>query len=396
MIPWWRSKDRAATNPSRPPGPFRFRLPYLFVGAGGVLLGAALFLTLRHSAGTSDRRASEAGTFSDSSSPSRSSGDGQGANVFDAIGDQVNRVFEDSKEAVVRVRAQQDGDHIFIGSGFFVDEKGTIVTAASVLGNSNDISVEANGLDLPVKVLGVDPRSGLAVLQVFDGVTPYLPMAAPDEAKTAMPVVGVGYPFNLPPAPTFGMVTGFDSQYLSHFFATTHLRTSLSISPGQIGGPVLDGRGAVVGMIVTAADDRKLTYVLPSAAIQKILVDINLHGRVEHGWVGVGVDPNAGAEVRITQLFQGTPAAASGLQPGDVVVRIDNREINRPADVIDASFFSRVGEELPVVVSRKGELLTFKFVVTERPDQIPIPVSLPNPGEPPQPQGVEVQGTPVR
>jgi len=317
--------------------------------------------------------------------------------VFDAIGAEVDRVFEQSKPAVVRVRAQQ-GRFQTVGSGFFVDNQGTVVTAAAILGLSSDISVDYNGLDLIARVVGVDLRSGVAVLHVFSGATPFLAFAKTAELHTATPVVGVGYPLNLPAAPTFGMVTGFDSQYLDRFFATTHLRTSLAISPGQIGGPVLDGHGQVVGMIVMAADERKFTYALPSAAIQKILADFQQHGRVEHGWVGVGVDPQSDAKaVRITQIFQGAPASASGLQPGDVVVRIDRREIVRPCDVIDASFFARVGEELPIVVSRNGKLMTFKFVVSERPTQIPVVLPNPDPAFLPpsgDAQGLKVGGKP--
>ena len=314
--------------------------------------------------------------------------DARAEGVFDAIGSQVNKVFEDAKGAVVRVRAGH-GEFETAGSGFFIDEKGTVLTAAAILGadGAATVSVEVNGIDLPAKVLGLDTRSGIAVLQIFNGRTPRLTLAPDDDIRTATPVVGIGYPFNLPAAPTFGMITGFDTQYLNHFFATTHLRTSLAISPGQIGGPVLNGRGQVAGMLVMAADERKFTYALPSAAIGKILADLNLHGRIVHGWVGVGVNPHSeDKEVRITQLFDGTPAALSGLQPGDVVVRVDKREIVRPSDVIDASFFSRVGEEIPVVVARKGQLLTFKFTVGERPERIPLPLPA-NPESPLNPPG---------
>jgi len=309
----------------------------------------------------------------------RSSASAQG--VFDAIGDQVNKVFENGKAAVVRVHAIQaplpgetDGLET-IGSGFFIDNKGTLVTAAMVIGLSPAVSVEVGGLQLPAKILGLDPRSGVAVLQVFDGVTPFLSFARDGEIHTATPVVAIGYPMNLPSAPTFGMVTGFDTQYLGRFFACTHLRTSLSISPGQIGGPVLDGKGGVVGMMIMAADERKFTYALPAAAIQKIVADIAVHGRVEHGWVGVGVDPKSDSnDVRITQLFASTPAATSGLQSGDTVVRIGQREIAKASDVIDASFYSRVGEDMTVVVNRGGKLLTYRFTVGERPTRLPVPL----------------------
>ncbi|SDU02065.1 serine protease, S1-C subfamily, contains C-terminal PDZ domain [Verrucomicrobium sp. GAS474] len=320
--------------------------------------------------------------------------------AFDAIGTQVNKVFENGKASVVRVHAAQaplpgtTDSFETIGSGFFIDNKGTLVTAASIIGFSPAVSVEVGGLRLPAKILGLDPRSGVAVLQVFDGITPFLTFGKEEDVHTATPIVAIGFPLNLPSAPSFGMVTGFDTQYLGRFFSCTHLRTSLPISPGQIGGPVLDGRGGVVGMLIMAADERKFAYALPASAIQKIVTDIAVHGRVEYGWIGVGVDPRSDSnDVKITQLFESTPASTSGLQPGDTVVRIGPREIAKASDVIDASFYSEVGDDLAVVVNRKGKLLTYKFTVGERPSRLPVPIPA---IVPTSPADVPQQAIPVR
>lgn len=300
--------------------------------------------------------------------------------VFESIGGEVNKVFESTRDSVVRVRAYQgEGSFATVGSGFYIDNKGTLLTATAILGPSTQIEIETNGQSLPAEILMRDLRSGLALLRVFNGTTPFLRFGDSTELKTASPVIGIGYPLNLPSAPTFGMITGFDSQYLQRFFCTTHLRTSLAISPGQIGGPMLNTRGEVVGIIVMAADERKFTYALPTQAIQKIITDVAMNGQAQHGWVGVGVieapyAPGNERRVKISQFFNQTPASNSGLQAGDIVVRIDKREIYRPADVIDASFYAKVGQELPVVVLRDGKLLTYKFVVGERPSSMPIAV----------------------
>ena len=103
--------------------------------------------------------------------------------------------------------------------------------------------------------------------------------------------------------------------------------------------------------------------------------DFKQYGRARHGWVGVNVveAPDTGHDgrtVRVVQAVPGTPASKSGILPGDTVMRIDAREIYRPADVLDASFFSQVGGTMTVVVRRDDKLFNYNFAVIERP-QIP-------------------------
>lgn len=321
--------------------------------------------------------------------------------VFESIGQEVDSVFEKSKAAVVKVRATKDDDYVFVGSGFFVDDQGSILTAAAVVADARQINVEVNGENLEAKLVGQDNRSGIALLQVPVQSNSFLPVGNSAALKTASSVIAIGYPLNLPVAPSFGLVGGFDSRFLDRFFATTHIRANVPISAGQVGGPLLNTRGEVVGLIITAVDHGKSIYALPSLAFEKVLGDLRQYGSVRHGWVGVGVvespEKNGPHAVKISQLFQETPAAASGLQPGDTVVKIGDRQVHSPADVMDASFFSVVGKELPVTVSRNGKLMTFKFTVSERPTAMPMVAKMPQePSRSTLPNPSENQAIPVK
>jgi S1-C subfamily serine protease len=155
-------------------------------------------------------------------------------------------------------------------------------------------------------------------------------------------------------------------------FATTHIHANVPISPGQVGGPLLNSRGEVVGIVATSPDDGRSIYALPVEAMAKIMADFNQYGRAKHGWVGVNVveQPDTahdGRMVRVVQVVAGTPASESGIQSGDTVMRIDAREIYRPSDVLDASFFSQVGANMNVVVRRGEKLYNYNFAVIERP-----------------------------
>jgi serine protease Do len=291
--------------------------------------------------------------------------------VFQSIGEEVGALFDKSKASVVQVQSG-DGDVMLAGSGFFIDDKGTVLTSSTVIGSNTTVRVSVNGDFEPARIVGNDPRSGLAELQVADDGSPSLPLGESTDMKTGYAVITIGYPLNLPVAPSQGLVSGFDVRYMNQFFATTHIHASVPISPGQVGGPLLNTKGEVVGLVVPSPDDGRSIYALPVEAIDKILGDFSAYGRAKHGWVGVDVievaDTNHdGRCVRVVRTVPGTPASQSGILPGDTVMRIDSREVYRPADVMDASFFSHVGGQMTVVVRRNESLYNYTFAVIERP-----------------------------
>ena len=302
----------------------------------------------------------------------------RGTDIFQSIGEEVNTLFDKSKGAIVQVQSG-DGDVMLSGTGFFIDDKGTVLTSSTVIGDNLSARVSVNGDFEPARIVGNDPRSGLAELQVADDGSPSLPLGESTDLKTGYAVITIGYPLNLPVAPSQGLVSGFDVRYMNQFFATTHIHASVPISPGEVGGPLLNTKGEVVGLVVPSPDDGRSIYALPVEAINKILRDFSQYGRAKHGWVGVDVMEvpdtlHDGRCVRVVRTVPGTPASQSGILPGDTVMRIDSREVYRPADVMDASFFSHVGGTMTVVVRRNETLLDYTFAVMERPTAAPAAV----------------------
>jgi len=307
------------------------------------------------------------------------------SDVFQLTSDESNALVDKAKAAVVQVRSGDKG-FILAGSGFFIDDQGTVLTSSTILGDNKNARVVINGVEMDATILGNDPRSGLAMLRISYGANPTLPLARSSALQSGDGVIAIGYPLNLPVAPSQGPVSGFDASYLDHYdptlntkasvaaverFATTHIHANVPISPGQVGGPLLNSHGEVVGLVATSPDDGRSIYALPVEAIAKIMADFNQYGHARHGWVGVNVmehgDAHDGRTVRVVQIVPGTPASESGIQVGDTVMRIDAREIYRPADVLDASFFSHVGANMSVVVRRDDKLYNYSFAVIERP-----------------------------
>ncbi|TFE69838.1 serine protease [Methylacidiphilum sp. Yel] len=297
--------------------------------------------------------------------------------LFDTIGREVNKIFEQNKNAVVRVRIEHRNGGESFCSGFFINSEGVLVTAPDCQLTDSLFYVDYNAQWHLAKVLGIDERSGVAVLQVEEGSKPFpfLKLAYGQEVLTGTPVVGIGYPYKLPACPSFGLVVGKDCEYLNHFFPTTHYRINTRVNPGQIGGPIINSRGLVVGMITMSVKEEEWSYALPSKAIRKVVDDTTRYGKVRYGWVGVAVTKigreEAAGQVVVARLFPNTPVSGSGLREGDIVVSINGKKITSLADVMDASFFVSVGQKIPVKVLRDGKPIQFEFLVGERPIDAP-------------------------
>ena len=312
------------------------------------------------------------------------------ASQLELMESEVTALYQKSREAIVKVHAE--GRHIRrgltvipwhrIGTGFFIDETGGLLTAATVVENSDTCWIEWRERKVIAKLLGLDRQTQVALLQVdpADCVAegqklPFLAQGNSDELQVGSMVVAIGFPYDLPSSPTVGFVGGFDIKCGSRMFVTSHFRAGCRLSPGQGGGPLLNTRGEVVGLAV-AAHGTEQCYALPINAARKVVADILQHGRVQYGWVGLEVGeqrqrwPEAGLEeskVCIRQVYSNSPAATAGFRCQDVLLKICSNDIRRTADVLNTMFQHRCGERISFTVLRSGETQQVTLVIGQRP-----------------------------
>ena len=282
----------------------------------------------------------------------------------EALSEKVAAVFKQGREAVVRIESS-DRHGRLTGTGFYADPSGTIYTVTGVLGDAEEITVFQGLRKLPAQLLVADGRTGLALIRV-DANTPFLPMGDSANVKLAAPLVAIGYPRGVPETFSFGMATGFDRQFLNRYFRTTHIRASIPVQPGLGGAPVLGLDGKVIGIVVAGTDGNTGCYVLPINAAEKIRTDFVRFGEIRPGWVGVSVEDLPITEeqrprAKVAGLLQGTPAAESGIQDDDILLRVGEVVIHCREDIIDASFFLTAGDAVPVVVQRGSDEITFSI-----------------------------------
>jgi serine protease Do len=292
--------------------------------------------------------------------------DEQSAN---SISREVKDIFQRCSGAVVKIHAIDPHGEL-CGTGFFVDPMGTLYTAYSVGGEAESFTVEFKGKTVPAKQVVADIRSGLAILKI-DSATPTLPIGKSEELEVATPVVSIGYPLDLRETPNFGMIAGFDRKYLGNYFSTVHLRANLPTQRGEAGAPLLNFKGEVVGIVVSSLENNSSCYAVPIEAAEKIRNDFVRFGEVRPGWVGIDVaeaaEAVAGSRTQMTNILPDTPAAESGVKPGDILLQVGNKPIRQPEDVIDASFFITAGDVVPITVMRGDQKLTFNVQADDHP-----------------------------
>lgn len=286
-----------------------------------------------------------------------------------AVSRQIKDIFARAAKAVVKIHGVDEHSEI-CGTGFFIDPTGTLYTAYTVGGEAGNFTIEFGGKKYPARQLLADIRSGTAMLKI-DEATPALPIGKSEQMEVATPVVSIGYPLDLPETPNFGMVAGFDRKYLGRYFSTTHMRLNLPSQRGEAGAPLLNMKGEVVGIVVSSLENNSSCYAVPIEAAEKIRSDFMRFGEARHGWVGINVSlarqPVAGSMAEMTQIMQDTPAARSGIKPGDILLQVGRKKVTQPEDVLDASFFITAGDVVPITVIRGNEKLTFNVQATMHP-----------------------------
>jgi serine protease Do len=268
-----------------------------------------------------------------------------------------------------------------IGSGFFVDSSGKLLTTASVAANAARMTIEWHGNELPIQPVGVDTRANVGMFQLATnaGATTTFPALAFGDAKAlrvGSVVIAMGAPFHHPPAPSFGVVDGFDLPRGPKQCVTSHIRADIPLNPGEGGGPLLNSHGEVVGLLVASVEQARTCYALPSHALRRLIADFEQYGEVRYGWMGMSVrECDTGATnaskcktaIKVQQVLADTPAARAGIRTDDTIIQLGNTPVERLCDMIDTTFAARVGEKIKVQVQRESLLTNLLIEVVQRP-----------------------------
>lgn len=265
------------------------------------------------------------------------------------------------------------------GTGFVVSEDGFIATNNHVVRGAQEFLVRFNdGREAPATLVGTDPETDIAVLRVEVADLTPLAWGDSDAADVGDWVIALGTPFGLADSVTAGIISAKGRQVgLSPL--ESYLQTDATVNPGNSGGPLVDLDGRVVG-INTAIESRSggsdgISFAIPSAMARTTVEAIIAGSAPSRGFLGVQMQPLdrdlaasfgfSGQGVVVSRVSPDSPAEAAGLQPGDILVRVNGEAATSVPNAQRAIKLCAPGRECPIEFVRDGQAHTTSATLEE-------------------------------
>jgi serine protease Do len=272
-----------------------------------------------------------------------------------------------------------------LGSGVIVSLEGHIVTNNHVVNGTDDIMVELNdGRRAKAKVIGTDSQLDLAVLKIdLPNLTP-LPLANSDLVKVGQLVFAIGNPFGLEESVSQGIISAKDRRAISES-SLEFFQTDTAINPGNSGGPLVNIKGEVVGInsaiYSESGGNQGVGFAIPANVVKRAIKNFIEKGRVIRGYLGVSVQPvtkeiaeqfklDSDSGALVTDVTRGSPAEKAGIIRGDVIQKINNRDIKDTLSLGNQISDADIGSNLTVAISRDGKKISVTAQVAEQPAEL--------------------------
>ena len=275
-----------------------------------------------------------------------------------------------------------------LGSGVIVDaNKGYVLTNNHVIENAKEIQIQLiDKRIVPAKILGTDPKSDLAVLQIEAKNVTHITLGNSDELRVGEWVLAVGSPFsaNLSHTVTAGIVSALGRSYVmpgnDHY--ENFIQTDAAINPGNSGGALVNLDGELIGINTAIAtggmerSNRGVGFAIPSNMIKKVMSDLIDKGYVVRSWLGVYIQPVEDKVARalnlsnrdgalVSDIVKDSPAEKAGLKTGDVIIKFNGEKVTDPSHLKNIVSSTAPGEKRKVVIVRDGNWETFLVKLEE-------------------------------
>jgi serine protease Do/serine protease DegQ len=270
-----------------------------------------------------------------------------------------------------------------IGSGVIVDaEKGYVITNNHVVAKADKVRVRLNDdRILEAKVLGTDPETDVAVLQVKGSGLKSMPMGDSDKLQVGDFVLAIGSPFNLSGTVTSGIVSAL-GRSTGDGGIEDFIQTDASINPGNSGGALVNLHGELVGInsqiLSGSGGSIGIGFAIPIDLVKTVMTQLIEHGKIERGLIGVvggqeltpelakefGLKNTHGALVG--QVVPGSAAAKAGIQPGDVIVEANGKQVDNFAQLHNIVGLLSIGADVKLKLVRNGQVKNVNVTVGKR------------------------------
>lgn len=268
-----------------------------------------------------------------------------------------------------------------LGSGLIINEDGYILTNAHVIQNATDIRVvlSENKREYVAKIIGLDRLTDTALIKIDAGhKLEHIPLGDSDDLKVGEIVISVGNPLGLKHTVTSGLVSAKERvipQAQTQFL--DFIQTDSAINPGSSGGPLVNLYGEVVGINTAIVSEAQLIgFAIPINTVREIMPMLIL-GKTERGWFGATASPLKVQEaveqgyseeygIFVSEIEKDSPAEQSGLQPNDIIVKMNGQPIENFFIFRRKLLGLSPGKKIHLTVFRKGELIEITSTLVKR------------------------------
>jgi len=305
--------------------------------------------------------------------------------------DRLNRAFvqlaNHSRPAIVQIRVTgqetkggEGQTQSSRGSGFLIDPQGFLLTAQHVVDKAEAIEVRlADGQRLPARLVAADSQIDLAILKIQSEIEfPTLPLTDSDHIRVGDLALVFGYPFGRESSMNLGIISRAGRTYPDSA-SFDFIQTDAGAYSGGSGGPLLNSKGHVIGMITMASERGNMGFATPINVIKRIFPRLVNGEKFAWGWLGVqmsnmsleqaralGIHPVKG--VMVSSVLPGQSAALAGIQKQDIILAVNDNQVDSPREVLRLVGGIEAGRVVRLKILRSGKTLQLSVPLGTKPE----------------------------
>lgn len=270
-----------------------------------------------------------------------------------------------------------------LGSGFIISNDGYVLTNYHVVKYADEVVVILHdGQEKTARLIGTDKKTDVALLKIEGSNFPYLDFGDSDKALMGELVMALGNPFSVGVTFTTGVISAKGRNAVGINAYEDFIQTDAAINPGNSGGPLLNVMGEVIGMntaiLSRSGGSQGVGFAIPVNMCRSIVSNLKKFGKVKRAYLGVNIQDLDQSMIKgfglkqsqkgalVSHVFEGSPAHKAGIEPGDIILRFNNRAVVDSPSLRNVVALSQQATSIPVEILRDNRRVIKDVVLVSR------------------------------
>lgn len=295
------------------------------------------------------------------------------------------------QELIKQNLIQVNTNSFSLGSGIIIGANGQIVTNHHIIASAEQIKVVLDdGRVADAQLIGSDPATDLAVLEISLDRLQYAELSNQDNFRVGDVVLAIGNPHGFSRSVSMGIISGIGIDQLGQHTFENYIQTDASINQGSSGGPLINSEGNIIGINTAlffspnkSRSVQGLGFAIPASSANQVVQEILDHGHVVRGWLGIEVDlarkftpdylarlyldDQVNETMRVSGVYVGGPAFKAGLRPDDLITHINGHLVLDPGHIMNEVANLKPGSKLAITYQRDDVITETQAILVNRP-----------------------------